>query len=54
MSDWTYHLCRLRAGNVELEVGILLPVTKKERKLEQEAVVRIAKRCQGLGAGIAV
>lgn len=37
------HLCRLWARNVELEIGIFLPVSKKERELEQESVVCVAQ-----------
>jgi hypothetical protein len=35
----TYHFCRFSAGNVELEVGIALPVHEKEWELCEETVV---------------
>lgn len=50
----TYHLGRLRTRDVELEVRILFPITKKERKLEKEAVVGISKGGQSLGARVTI
>lgn len=48
------YLCRLWAGDVELEVGILLPVTKEEGELEKESVVCVAQGGKGLGAGVSI
>lgn len=39
------HLGRLWAGDVELEVGILLPVPEQEGELDEESVVCIAQCC---------
>lgn len=39
------HLRGLWARDVELEVGILLPVAEQERELDEESVVRIAQCC---------
>lgn len=50
----TYHLGRLGSCNVELEIGVLLPVAKEQGKFEKESVVGIAQSPQGLGAGVAV
>lgn len=50
----SHHLSRLGPRNVELHVGILLPVPKQEGELEQEAVVGIAECSESLRAGIAV
>jgi hypothetical protein len=50
----TDHFGGLGSGNVELEVRILLPVAEKQRKLEEEAIVRVAERRQGLGTRVAV
>lgn len=45
---------RFRTGNVELHVGIFLPVSKQQGKLDEESVVGIAKRRKRLRAGVAV
>lgn len=37
------NLGRFGPSDVELEVGVLLPVAKQEGEFEQEAVVRVAK-----------
>jgi hypothetical protein len=37
-----YHLSRLCAANRELEIGILLPISKEQRELVEEAVVDVA------------
>lgn len=52
--DRPYYFCRLRSGNVELEVGILLPVAEKEGELEEEAVVGIAQGSESMWTRIAV
>lgn len=49
-----YHLGRLGPRDVELEVGIFFPVAEQQWELEEEAIVGIAERCQGLRAGVAV
>lgn len=48
------HLCGLWARDVELKVGIFLPVSKEKRELEQEPVVCVAKGGKRLGAGVSV
>jgi hypothetical protein len=48
-----YHLGRLGAANRELEVGILLPVSKEERELCKEAVVGVAHELDGRGTRVA-
>ncbi len=48
-----HHLGRFGSGDVEFEVGVLLPVAEEERELEQEAVVGVAQGGQGLRAGVA-
>ncbi len=45
---------RFRTGNIKLHVGIFLPVSKQQGKLDQEPVVRIAKRRKRLRARVAV
>lgn len=57
IADWlamTYHLRRLRTTDGELEVGILLPVAKEERKPREKSVVCVSSRCDRLWAGVAV
>jgi hypothetical protein len=49
-----YHLCRFRAGDIELEVRILLPVTEKQRELQKESVVGIAEGSEGLRTRVAI
>ena len=49
-----YHFGRLGTGDVELEVGILLPVTEEQRELEEEPVVRVAKSRQCLWTRVAI
>lgn len=48
------HLSGLWARDVELEVGIFLPVAEEKGKLEEEAVVGIAQGSQGAGARVSV
>ena len=48
------HLGRLGAGNIELEVGILFPVAKQEGEFEEELIVRVAQRREGLRARVAI
>lgn len=50
----TYHLRGLWASDVELLVGILLPVTKEKRKLEEKTVVCISEGGDRLGARVSV
>lgn len=50
---YAYHLSGLSAGERELLVGILLPVSKEQWELGKEPVVGCANGCDGLGAGIA-
>lgn len=50
----THHLSRLGARNIELHIGILFPVSKQERELEEESVVGIAEGSESLGARVAV
>lgn len=50
----SHHLSRLGSGDVELHVGIFLPVAEEERKLEEETIVGIAERGQRLGARVAI
>lgn len=47
-----HHLGRLGARDVELQIGILLPVSEEERELEEESVVGIAKHGKRLRARI--
>jgi hypothetical protein len=54
VNERTYHFGGLGARNVELEVRILLPVAEEQRKLEEEAIVRVAEGRQGLGTRVAV
>lgn len=49
-----YKLGRLRASNVEFEVGVLLPVAEEKRKLEKKPVEGIAHKSQSLRAGVSV
>lgn len=49
-----YHFGRLGTGDVELEVGILLPVAKEQRELEEEAVVGVAESRQSLGTRVPI
>lgn len=51
---YPHRLCRLRAGDVEFEIRIFLPVTKEQRELEKESVVGITEGGKRLGAGVAV
>lgn len=53
-SPLVYHLCGLRARDVELEIRIFLPVSEEERELEQEPVVCVAQGCKSLGTGVSV
>jgi len=52
--SFTYHLCRLGTGNVELKIGILLPVAEKQWKLEEKSVVSIAQGSEGLRTGVPI
>lgn len=49
-----HHFRRLWSGNVELGVGILLPVSKEEWELAEESIVGIAEGSQSLWAGVSV
>ncbi len=49
-----YHFGRLWAGDVELEVGVLLPVAEEQRELKEETVVRVTESRQCLRAGVAI
>lgn len=48
------HFGRLWARDVELEVGIFLPVAEKQWELEKESVVGVAQSGQGLWTGITI
>lgn len=49
-----YHLSGFSASNGEFEIGILLPVTEKQRKFCKETVVNIASGRDRLRTGISV
>lgn len=40
---FAYHISRFRASDVELHVGIFLPVSEEQGELEQESIVGIAE-----------
>ena len=48
------HLCRLGTRDVELQIGIFLPVSEEGGELEEITVVGVAQRRQGLGARVSV
>jgi len=50
----TYQFGGFSTSDGKIEVGILLPVSKQQRKLGEEAVVDVADGADGLGAGVAV
>jgi hypothetical protein len=49
-----YHLCGFGAGYGKLQIGILLPVTKKEGKLCEEAIVVGANGGDSLGIRVTI
>lgn len=50
----THHLCGFGAGDIELLIGILLPVAEQKRELEKEAVVSVAEGRNSLGARVPI
>lgn len=54
MPSITHHFCRFGSRDVELRVGILLPVSEQEWKFGEESVVGVAKSGQRLRTGIAI
>lgn len=53
-SSFIDHLGRLGAGDIELHVGIFLPVSEEKRKLDEESIVGIAEGRKSLGARVAI
>ena len=54
LDEVAHHLCRFWAGDVELHIGVLFPVSEQEGKLEQETIVGISKCRKCLGARVSV
>lgn len=50
----THHLRRFGPRDVKLLVGVLLPVAKEKRELEEETIVGVAEGGDGLGARVSV
>ena len=53
-SSFVNHLGRLWTSNIELLVGILLPVGEQQRKFLEETIVRISEGGDSLGARVSV
>lgn len=49
-----YHFSSFRASNGELQICILLPISKQERKFCEKAIVRISSCCNRLWTRVAI
>lgn len=49
-----YHICCFRTGNGKFQVGVLLPISKQQGELGQEAVVDISYGGDSLRVGVAI
>ena len=50
----THHVCCFSPRDGEFQIGIFLPVSKKQREFGQESIKDVSRSCDGLGVGIAV